>query len=77
MLCYARIKVNDETIPGTNERLVTIWGTEAQAQMVMAMIQEVLVRPDTTRAQRQPPPPQAQQQARHLTQTVASMHRAC
>jgi predicted RNA-binding protein YlqC (UPF0109 family) len=42
----ARVRVGNDVIPGTNDRPVTIWGTDPQVQQVLAMINEIASRPD-------------------------------
>ena len=51
----ARVRVGNDKIPGTQDRPVTIWGTQEQVQQVMAMIAEITSRPDD-RPPRQPKP---------------------
>lgn len=56
----ARVRVGNEKIAGTNDRPVTIWGTETQIQMVLGMIAEIISRPDDRPhkgGKAAPPPP--------------------
>jgi hypothetical protein len=50
----ARVKVNDEVNQVTQERMMTIWGDEAQVQQVLQMVNEIIARPDTGRPPRPP-----------------------
>ena len=55
----ARVRVGNDKIPGSEDRPLTIWGTPEQTQAVLAMVAEIIARPDD-RGPRQPrgqPPP--------------------
>ena len=49
-----RVRVSNDKLPGTQDRAVTIWGTDAQTQQVIAMINNIISQPDT-----RPPKPVA------------------
>jgi len=59
----ARVRVSNDKLPGTQDRAVTIWGSDDQVQQVLAMINGIVSQPDS-----RPPrqgggaPPQQQQQ---------------
>lgn len=42
----ARVRVGNDKIPGSNDRPVTIWGNQEQINQVIAMISEIISRPD-------------------------------